>query len=461
MPKFTKPYWVDWQGETKIDDGWGASGEPETSRRRVTLPRTVVPEPADSSRSTARMPQQEPPADDDVPPSPRDKRLVGAGAPAPSRSRISDLGPPSRTILDAAPPPRTDREDVRRTIIDATPPFMDESGNVIDVPTMDFVPEDSERMEAAGSGRAPSASGSATGARTVQAPAQAASDDDTDDGDDDDSGHTVSPRALASRNARVEIVDDDEESDIASAKPANAMVVHTRSSGGTHYGRSDPPHIVVARHELTPELSGDPRLIIVREPDSELAAAYRVLRHQLVQNGNPQVVVVSSALPGEGKTTCALNLALALGECNRARVLLVEANFRRPRLGGIFRFEPPWCFAQQIAEHRNHPLERWSVVEVAPHGLHVIAVDPRTEQRPLLDAPAFALAIERLRLAGYDYIVIDSPPVLGSAEVNLLQDAADGVLLTARSGRSRGRHLKKAIEQISPGTIFGVALLHF
>jgi Mrp family chromosome partitioning ATPase len=246
----------------------------------------------------------------------------------------------------------------------------------------------------------------------------------------------------------------------AGAKPATAMVLSSRSRGlDVPAHPEDPPHIVVARHELTAELATDPRLVLVREPDSERSAAYRVLRHQVTQKGNPRVTVVSSALQGEGKTTCAVNLALALGECERARVLLVEANLRQPRLGAIFRFEPPWCFAQQLVEHRERPDERWSVVEVAPHGLHVMAVDPRTEQRPLLDAPAFALAMDRMRRAGYDYVVIDAPPVLGSAEVNLLQDAADGVLLVTRSKMSRGREVRKAVQQLSPGRVLGVTMI--
>jgi Mrp family chromosome partitioning ATPase len=242
------------------------------------------------------------------------------------------------------------------------------------------------------------------------------------------------------------------------AAPDRSMVVASRRPSVPAHP-ADPPTIVVAPHDFRPELATDPRLVLVREPDGARAAAYRVLRHHVTDEGNPQVIVVSSADRNEGKTTCALNLALALGECRRARVLLVEAHFRNPQLVSVFRFQPPWCFAQQIVEHRARPLERWSVVEIAPFGLHVAAVDPRTEQRPLLDAPAFAFAMERLRQAGYDHIVVDAPPVLGTAEVNLLQDAADAVLLTAWSGTSRRSPLRAAIEQLSPGSILGVVVL--
>ncbi|MEZ4366436.1 MAG: hypothetical protein R2939_09135 [Kofleriaceae bacterium] len=77
-------------------------------------------------------------------------------------------------------------------------------------------------------------------------------------------------------------------------------------------------------------------------------------------------------------------------------------------------------------------------------------MSPDVEERPLLDAPAFAIAMDRLRLAGYDHIVVDTPPVLGGAEVNLIQDAVDGVVLALRARTSTARDLRRAVEQLSP-----------
>jgi Mrp family chromosome partitioning ATPase len=161
----------------------------------------------------------------------------------------------------------------------------------------------------------------------------------------------------------------------------------------------------------------------------------------------------------EGKTTCAANLALALGECGRARVLLVEANLRKPALAELFGFLPPECFSTQLVRHKDKPLEPWSVVEIYSPSLHVLAVKPDGDARPLLDGPAFSLAIELLRQANYEYIVIDTPPVLGAADVNLVEDAADGVLFTAWSRTTSGRRLKQAVEQLAPAKLLGLALL--
>ena len=216
-------------------------------------------------------------------------------------------------------------------------------------------------------------------------------------------------------------------------------------------------HIWVSTLKRPTEL--DPRMILLREPDSPRAAAYRVLRHRLFERRDPRVIVVSSAESREGKTTCAVNLALALGEANRARVLLVEANLRAPALAALLGFLPPECFGEQLARHRERPLDPWSVVEVFSPSLHVAAVKPGAPVRPLTDGPALAIAIERLRLAGYDYVVIDTPPVLGSADVNLVCDAADGVLLVGWARRSVARSLRRACEQLGPATLLGLALL--
>jgi Mrp family chromosome partitioning ATPase len=215
----------------------------------------------------------------------------------------------------------------------------------------------------------------------------------------------------------------------------------------------------VTVYKLERPLEFDRRLVMLRDPDSEGAAAYRVLRHRLVERGNPRVIVVTSARPKEGKTTCAVNLALALGECGRARVLLVEANLRSPRLAEMLAFMPPSCFGEQVAAHRDQPEEPWTVVEGHSPWLHVAAVKPDVRDRPLVDGPAFAIAIDSLRHAGYDYVVIDTPSVLGSADVNLTQDCADGVLLVAKARTTPGRYLARAIEQLRPGIVLGVVML--
>jgi Mrp family chromosome partitioning ATPase len=300
--------------------------------------------------------------------------------------------------------------------------------------------------------------------------------------------HRVSPHAVAAEAARAAMrpgptpasADDFSrptvmDGSLAAVAAAAARSVAPRDPGNVTMSSSasaalagpsvgaqvarQPPEIGLTQHHLPDDAEPDGRLVLVNDPDSERAAAFRVLRHHLLEAGRPQVIVVSSPRPGEGKTTVATNVALALAECGRAKVLLVETNVRRPQLAEVFQFTPPWCFAEQLAAHRHQPMLPWGFVDIPQVWLHVAAINPRLEQNQLLDAPAFAIAMDRLRLGGYDHIVIDSPPVLGSADVNLIQDAADGALLVVRGRISTSRELRMAIDQLSPAKILGSVLL--
>jgi Mrp family chromosome partitioning ATPase len=220
-----------------------------------------------------------------------------------------------------------------------------------------------------------------------------------------------------------------------------------------------PPEIEITNHDLPDDGAPDRRLVLLREPDSPRSAAFRVLRHHLLERGQPRVIAVSSPREREGKTTCAINLALALAECGRARVLLVDGNLRRPEIAGVLRFVPPWCFAEQLNLHREQPTLPWSVVHMPRLWLHVAAINPSRDPGRLLDAPAFAIAMERLGQGPFDHIVIDCPSVLGGADVNLIQDAADGLLLVTRRVQSTARDVRQAIEQLTPAKVIGTALL--
>jgi Mrp family chromosome partitioning ATPase len=202
----------------------------------------------------------------------------------------------------------------------------------------------------------------------------------------------------------------------------------------------------------------DPQIVMLGDTYSDRADAYRTLRRKLASSGNPRTVAVTSAGAGEGKTTFAVNLALALREGARGRVLLVEANLRAPRLAKLFGFEPPACFAQQLGLHREDPVAPWIVAEALPQ-LHVLAIDPRAKHPPLLDSVAFTSGMDHLKRAGYEYIVLDTPPVLGSVDCNLIADAVEGMIFTSIQMRSKRAPLRKALEQIQPAPILGVVVL--
>jgi Mrp family chromosome partitioning ATPase len=202
----------------------------------------------------------------------------------------------------------------------------------------------------------------------------------------------------------------------------------------------------------------DPHIVLLSDAYSDRADAYRALRRKLASSNNPRVIAVTSPEPGEGKTTCAINLALTMREGARGKVLLLEANVRAPSIARVLGFEPPECFIEQLNRHREDPRQPWLAVEPLPQ-LHVMAVDTKIKHAPLIDAVAFSSGMERLKRAGYEYIVIDTPPVIGSFEVNMIADAVDGVVFATITMKSRKSAIRKAIEQVMPAPVLGVVVL--
>ena len=208
------------------------------------------------------------------------------------------------------------------------------------------------------------------------------------------------------------------------------------------------PH--VPRVTLAPV---DPRLVLLTEPRSARADAFRILRDNLLDKGLPRVIAVSSVARRDGNTTCAVNLALALAENQRQRVLLLEGNPFAPSLATIFEVDeqaPSLTVALP-------GVARYGLVELTPR-LHVAV--PRPDQSALrFDKHAFMALLAHLCSFGYDHVVVDAPAIEVSPNVSRLFTAVDAVLLSLRSGRTTTRALRRAVEAIPLGKALGVALI--
>jgi Mrp family chromosome partitioning ATPase len=219
--------------------------------------------------------------------------------------------------------------------------------------------------------------------------------------------------------------------------------------------------VIPSRIEPKPfELSQDvdPHLPMLMDGSAERAAAFRALRRRLAEQKDPRAILVTSAQDDEGKSTCAANLALALAESGRLSVLLVEANLRRPSLSSIFGFQPVRCLRAQLAAHREQIDAPWQTMELRPTGLHVLALASDAAGNDGLHGPTFSAAIARWR-GTFDYIVIDGPPILESCDASIIHDSVDAVVMVVRSGISRNRTVKRALEQISADMVAGIVLM--
>jgi Mrp family chromosome partitioning ATPase len=200
----------------------------------------------------------------------------------------------------------------------------------------------------------------------------------------------------------------------------------------------------------------DPRLVLLLEPYSQRAASFRVLRDNLIAKNAPRIIAVSSGAAHEGKTTCAINLALAFSERPSTRVLLLEGNFYDPSLAKVFHIDA----TTPLAPDMSFPwLMPYRVAEVA-HGFHVAAVmQSDGEPPPVFNSRWFDMVMGHLADADYDHVIIDGAALDGSAAVLQVVGLAEGTLLTVRSGNTTARTLRKAAEQIPRGRALGVTLM--
>jgi capsular exopolysaccharide synthesis family protein len=151
----------------------------------------------------------------------------------------------------------------------------------------------------------------------------------------------------------------------------------------------------------------------------------------------PQVALVTSSSPGEGKTMIAANLGIALAETGR-RILLVDGDFRRPRLHQIFRMANERSLMDLLQD--DTPVTAYPVDELGMatpfEGLFLLPNRlGRGNITQALYSPRLPEVIGRLR-EHYDMILIDSPPVLHLADARIVAKLVDGVILVIRAGKT-------------------------
>jgi polysaccharide biosynthesis transport protein len=173
-------------------------------------------------------------------------------------------------------------------------------------------------------------------------------------------------------------------------------------------------------------------LFVRDEPRSAISEAYRMLQTNLKflsSDNPPRVMVVTSSVPQEGKSTTTANLALVLAEMGR-RVLLVDADLRRPSQHQIWELPNSVGLTNILVEPG-----KWSgVVRSENEQLDVITsgVTPPNPIR-LIDSHRMASLIDEWREI-YDFVLIDTPPLAVASDALLLAQMTDGILMVARPG---------------------------
>lgn len=185
-------------------------------------------------------------------------------------------------------------------------------------------------------------------------------------------------------------------------------------------------------------------LLVQSQPHSPTSEAIRAIRTNLQfieLSANLRTFVFTSPLPGEGKTVTTANLSIALADTG-SRVLLVDGDLRRPQVAEIMGLEGAVGLTDVLVDRveLSEAIQPWgrASLSVLPAG----TVPPNPSE--LIGSPAMAKLVNRLN-ESFDYVLIDSPPVIPVTDASILSKLAGGSILIAASGRTKIPDVEAAV----------------
>jgi capsular exopolysaccharide synthesis family protein len=213
------------------------------------------------------------------------------------------------------------------------------------------------------------------------------------------------------------------------------------------------PHIVDAH---SPSKRGTH---LHHDPMSDVAEAYRTVRTAVYfgqANGIAKTLLITSPAPGDGKTTLASNLAIAMAQAGN-RILLLDADFRKPTQHKIFELDKRIGLSSvlageaQLADAIHH---------TAVNGLDVLPCGPiPANPSEILNSQTFADLLKQLA-AKYDHVLLDSPPIMPVTDARILAASCDATVLALRAERStrKGAIYSRDVLQSVGSQILGVVV---
>jgi receptor protein-tyrosine kinase len=216
------------------------------------------------------------------------------------------------------------------------------------------------------------------------------------------------------------------------------------------FGR--PQESAAAAHPFDSSLTGKVAVAGMLPVATEQYRRLAAILHRAQADTDLRVVIVTSAISGEGKSLTTTNLALTLTRSYERRVLLVDADLRRPTLHRIFDLERVRGVNEYVRSKGSTVLD---LVTVAPRLSLLPAGEPDSDPIGALTSET----MQRIVQAGremFDWVLIDTPPIGLLPDAGLIAANADGVLLVVRAGHGPFDLIKRAIETLGRERILGV-----
>jgi capsular exopolysaccharide synthesis family protein len=204
----------------------------------------------------------------------------------------------------------------------------------------------------------------------------------------------------------------------------------------------------------------DSRLVALLKPESFEADQYRMLRFAIERacpTDSSRVIAITSSIPGEGKTVTTINLAGSIANGSQARVLIIDADLRRPSVGKMLGRENVrrgWGLVDAILDRRL------SLEQIAwrrePFNLSAVTSRrPQADTYELLANGRFGELVREARRQ-FDYVIIDTPPVLPTPDSRLLAEWIDGYVIVVGADNTPRKLLEETLALLGPAKILGL-----
>jgi capsular exopolysaccharide synthesis family protein len=269
------------------------------------------------------------------------------------------------------------------------------------------------------------------------------------------SGVTSAPPALATE--LLQAVEREASVPAPQDLPANELAPHDFSE--KEFAENDFAESDLSQFQSLPvSLPADSKLICLTAPESLGAEKFRFLgvRLRQLQHSRPlKKLLITSTIPEEGKSTVSANLATILARKQQPKVLLLDGDLRRPSLGKQFGLgKLPGLSEWLHGEPR--PIKHIYRLE-GPNLWFLPAGRPPENPLELMQSGRLSRLMEQLA-AWFDWIIIDSPPVLPLADTSVWGRLADGILLVTREGTTKRRQLQSGLQALEQSKLLGTVV---
>ncbi len=201
------------------------------------------------------------------------------------------------------------------------------------------------------------------------------------------------------------------------------------------------------------------RRISLLQPESYVADQFRALRGRIDAMETPErrirTIAVTSAMPGEGKTTAAINLALVTALSVGRKVLLVDCDLRRPRVHTALGVRPKAGLAEVLSGEVTF---EEAVMRAEGAELDVLAVRDRpVNPSELLGSPSMRDLIAAVAKR-YDRVILDTPAALGLPDAKAVGDQCDGLIMVVRADKTQQEDVQSVLEILGRSRMLGLVL---